>query len=165
MVLFTVMNTTLKPPANPRVARAAGNQVIWAKRARARPKPVPDSSRNRGEFFRLPNQALVTLGLVGGFSVVFMTVNTTMVQSLVAEDFRGRVMSIHQLSWGATALGGMLIGFLAQLAGAPFALTLGGLITALFAGGFVLARLGELARATQATALELSADTSPAGQA
>ena len=49
--------------------------------------------------------ALVTLGLVGGFSVVFMTVNNTMVQSLVAEDFRGRVMSVHQLSgvpprWG-----------------------------------------------------------------
>ncbi len=58
----------------------------------------------------------------------------------------------------------MLIGFLAQLAGAPFALTLGGLITALFAGGLVLARLGELARATQAAALELSAETGPAGQ-
>lgn len=106
--------------------------------------------------------ALVTLGLAGGFSVVFMTVNNTMVQSLVAEDFRGRVMSVHQLSWGATALGGMLIGFLAQLGGAPFALTLGGLITALFAGGLALAKLGELARATQATALELSADTHPA---
>ena len=101
--------------------------------------------------------ALVTLGLAGGFSVVFMTVNNTMVQSLVAEDFRGRVMSVHQLSWGATALGGMLIGFMAQLAGAPFALTLGGLITALFAGGLVLARLGELARASQAATLELSA--------
>ena len=56
-------------------------------------------------------------------------------------------MSVHQLSWGATALGGMLIGFLAQLAGAPFALTLGGLITALLAGGLVLARLRELAGA------------------
>ena len=83
-------------------------------------------------------------------------------QSLVAEDFRGRVMSVHQLNWGATALGGMLIGFLAQLGGAPFALTLAGLITALFAGGLALAKLGELARATQATALELSADTHPA---
>ena len=96
---------------------------------------------------------------------MFITVNNTMVQSLVAEEFRGRVTSVHQLSWGATALGGMLIGFLAQLVGAPFALTLGGLITALFAGGLVLARLGELARATQATALELSSDTGRAGQA
>ena len=86
-------------------------------------------------------------------------------QSLVAEDFRGRVMSVHQLSWGATALGRVLNGFLAQLAGEPFALTLGGLITALFAGGLMLARLGELARATQATALKFSADTGPAGQA
>ncbi len=72
------------------------------------------------------------------------------------------------LSYGLSRCGitgGMLIGFLAQLAGAPFALTLGGLITALFAGGLVLARLGELARATQATALELSGDTHPARRA
>ena len=109
--------------------------------------------------------ALVALGLAGALSVVFMTVNNTMVQSLVAEDFRGRVMSVHQLSWGATALGGMLIGFLAQLAGAPFALTLGGLITALFAGGLALAMRGELDRAAQASALELSADSGPAERA
>ena len=35
-------------------------------------------------------------------------------------------MSIHQLGWGASAVGGLLMGFLAEAVDAPFALTLGG---------------------------------------
>jgi hypothetical protein len=35
-------------------------------------------------------------------------------------------MSIHQLGWGASAIGGLVMGFLAQAIDAPFALTLGG---------------------------------------
>ncbi len=66
-----------------------------------------------------------------------MTVNNTLVQSLVAEGFRGRVMSVHQLSWGATAIGGILVGFLAQTLGAPWALTLGGLVTAVLVGALI----------------------------
>ena len=74
--------------------------------------------------------AVGVMGLVGGFSVMFLTINNTLVQSLVAEEFRGRVMSLHQLAWGATAVGGLLMGFLAQAVDAPFALMLGGLVTA-----------------------------------
>ena len=74
--------------------------------------------------------AVGMMGLVGGFSVMFLTINNTLVQSLVAEEFRGRVMSLHQLTWGATAVGGLLMGSLAQAVDAPFALVLGGLVTA-----------------------------------
>ena len=74
--------------------------------------------------------AVGVMGLVGAFSVMFLTINNTLVQSLVAEEFRGRVMSLHQLAWGATAVGGLLMGFLAQAVDAPFALMLGGLVTA-----------------------------------
>lgn len=45
------------------------------------------------------------------------------------EQYRGRVMSLHQFTWGATALGGLLMGGLAQNFGAPLALTVGGLAT------------------------------------
>ena len=82
--------------------------------------------------------ALVAMGLIGGASVMFMTVNNTLVQSLVAEEFRGRVTSVHQLAWGSTALGGLLMGFLAQAINAPFALLLGGLFTTLATGIIVL---------------------------
>ena len=55
--------------------------------------------------------------------------NTTLMQTLVDEQYRGRVMSLHQFTWGATALGGLLMGGLAQSFGAPLALTVGGLAT------------------------------------
>ena len=74
--------------------------------------------------------SVVAMGLVGGFGVMFVTANSSIVQGLVAEEFRGRVMSIHQLTWGTTSIGGLLLGLLAQSVSAPFALTLGGLVTA-----------------------------------
>jgi uncharacterized protein YybS (DUF2232 family) len=57
--------------------------------------------------------------------------NTTVVQTLVDEEFRGRVMSINQLTWGASALGGLLMGYLAQRFDAPTAMIIGGTIVVL----------------------------------
>jgi len=69
--------------------------------------------------------ALLVAGIMGGFKVVLGTMNTTVVQTLVDEEFRGRVMSINQLTWGASALGGLLMGSLAQRFDAPVAMTFG----------------------------------------
>jgi predicted MFS family arabinose efflux permease len=70
--------------------------------------------------------AIIVSGAIGGFKVVLGTMNTTVVQTLVDEEFRGRVMSINQFTWGASALGGLLMGYLAQRFDAPFAMTVGG---------------------------------------
>jgi len=40
-------------------------------------------------------------------------------------------MSINQLTWGASALGGLMTGYLAQRFDAPLAMTLGGAIAIL----------------------------------
>ncbi|MCH7970705.1 MAG: MFS transporter [Chloroflexi bacterium] len=72
------------------------------------------------------NLAVLIAGIIGGFKVVLGTMNTTVVQTLVAEEFRGRVLSINQLTWGASALGGLLMGYLAQRFDAPTAMTFGG---------------------------------------
>jgi MFS family permease len=72
--------------------------------------------------------AVIISGAIGGFKVVLGTMNTTVVQTLVDEEFRGRVMSINQLTWGASALGGLLMGYLAQRFDAPTAMTLGGAV-------------------------------------
>ncbi len=72
--------------------------------------------------------AILVAGVMGGFKVVLGTMNTTVVQTLVDEEYRGRVMSINQLTWGASALGGLLMGFLAQEFDAPIAMTLGGAV-------------------------------------
>ena len=72
--------------------------------------------------------AAITIGLISGFHVVFQTTSTTLALSLAADEFRGRVMSIHQLSWGATALGGLLMGGLAEWQGVAAAIGFGGLV-------------------------------------
>ena len=70
--------------------------------------------------------AVIVAGFIGGFKVVLRTMSTTVVQTLVDEEFRGRVMSINQFTWGASALGGLLMGYLAQEFNAPTAMTIGG---------------------------------------
>ena len=74
------------------------------------------------------------LVFVAACGSVFGTVNNTLLQSIVDDEYRGRVMSIHQLGWGASAIGGLLMGFLAQTVDVPFALTVSGLVTASVAG-------------------------------
>ena len=44
----------------------------------------------------------------------FNTMGTTIIQSNVKEEFRGRVMSISQLSWGSVAIGAIIVGYLAE---------------------------------------------------
>ena len=75
--------------------------------------------------------ALVIIAVVGASGVTFMTINNTIVQNLVDEEYRGRVMSLHQLTWGSTSIGGFLLGSLAQIINAPFAFLVGGLIAAI----------------------------------
>ena len=89
--------------------------------------------------------AIIVAGVIGGFKVLMGTMNTTVVQTLVDEEFRGRVLSINQLTWGASALGGLLMGYLAQRFDAPFAMTLGGsiaIIATLYVGQSLLRSFG-----------------------
>ena len=72
--------------------------------------------------------AVVLLGLLGGFRVLFGTMSTTVMQIQSDDEFRGRVMSLHQLTWGAMALGSLIMGGLAELAGVSMAIGLGGVL-------------------------------------
>ncbi len=71
--------------------------------------------------------ALAIAGLLGGLSVVKGTMSTTVVQTLTSDTFRGRVMSLMNFTWGAQALGALVMGTLAQLWGAPFAFIVAGI--------------------------------------
>ena len=72
--------------------------------------------------------AVVLLGLLGGFRVLFGTMSTTVMQIQSDDEFRGRVMSLHQLTWGAMALGSLMMGGLAEWAGVSMAIGLGGVL-------------------------------------
>ena len=74
--------------------------------------------------------AALTVGFLGACFVVFQTMSTTLMQTLASDEFRGRVMSVHQLTWGASALGGLLMGVLAVNLGIQEALGLGGTVVA-----------------------------------
>ena len=76
--------------------------------------------------------ALIIAGIVGGLSVIKGTMSTTVVQTVTSDAFRGRVMSLMNFTWGAQAIGGLLMGTLAELWGAPVAFTFAG-ITAIAA--------------------------------
>lgn len=67
--------------------------------------------------------SLLILVLVGGCGILQITSSNTIIQTLVADDKRGRVMSFYALAMvGMMPFGNLLVGSLAQLMGATGAL-------------------------------------------
>jgi MFS family permease len=72
---------------------------------------------------------LLSLGLLflaGLANQVYMTTVNTTLQMTVPNQFRGRVMGVWGLTWSLQPLGGTIAGTLAEFAGVPFAIGLGG---------------------------------------
>ena len=74
--------------------------------------------------------AAPVIAVVGACRVVFQTMNTTLMQTLASNEFRGRVMSLEMFSWGAAAFGGVMMGTLGQYVGVQTAMSLGGIVVA-----------------------------------
>jgi MFS family permease len=72
----------------------------------------------------------VVLALVAGFAMqVLLTASTAVVQVLVPDELRGRVMSVRMIMWGVAPLGIFALGGLAEVTGAPLATAAFGLLT------------------------------------
>jgi MFS family permease len=65
------------------------------------------------------SMALLALIAVGGFQVIYMATTNTMLQLIVPDHLRGRVMSIYALDRGLTPVGALMAGVSAHLIGAP----------------------------------------------
>jgi MFS family permease len=81
--------------------------------------------------------------------IVEMAASNTVLQTLVDDDKRGRVMSFFTMAFmGMTPFGSLLAGFLASKMGAPNTVLIGGLACLLGAGAFAkkLPALRELGR-------------------
>jgi MFS family permease len=93
-------------------------------------------------FFSLSKQILFSLPIifiVGFAMMVQMAASNTVLQSVVEEDKRGRVMSMYTMAFmGTVPIGSLLAGWLAEKIGAPYTLSLGGLCC--IAGAIVFAR-------------------------
>ena len=77
--------------------------------------------------------ALLALAGVGACQVAFMATTNTMLQMIVPDKLRGRVMSIYMLDRGLMPLGAMLAGVTAHFAGAPATVSMMGCVVILLA--------------------------------
>jgi MFS family permease len=86
-----------------------------------------------------PWQAMPALALVGFGVISSVASANTMIQALVADELRGRVMSIFTMAFlGLAPLGSLAAGSLAHVVGAPTALFVGGACS--LAAGLLFAR-------------------------
>lgn len=73
--------------------------------------------------------ALATLVLVGIFQMFFLASTATMLQLIVPDELRGRVLSLYMLDRGFMPLGAMFAGTAAHFIGAPLAVAgMGGVV-------------------------------------
>jgi len=82
-------------------------------------------------LFAISKSFLLSLALaviVAGTGAVFFTVATTLIQSIIPDPLRGRVMGLYVIVWYLPALGSLVIGAAADWVGAPLAVAVGGLI-------------------------------------
>ena len=81
-----------------------------------------------------------------GFSnAIYLNLALTTVQLNCPDELRGRVLSVWNLTWVLTPLGGFLAGGLAQVATASFAVAFGGVAVVVFAA-YLYARVEVLRR-------------------
>jgi MFS family permease len=100
-------------------------------------------------FSRLLCLSLLLMPIAGGAMMQQTAASNTILQTIVHEDKRGRVMSFFSMAFmGMTPFGSLLAGSLASKIGAPKTLILGGAICILGAGWFahLLPTIRELVR-------------------
>jgi MFS family permease len=86
----------------------------------------------------------VVLFFVGFFMIVQMSSSNTLIQSMVPDELRGRVMAAYTMTFmGSGPLGALLAGTVAQNIGAPLTLAIGGALSIVAAIVFGI-RLPEL---------------------
>lgn len=78
--------------------------------------------------------SMAALILVGAFQMVYNSTNNTILQTVVREDVRGRVMSIYMMDQGLVPLGSLLAGALAEGFGPGIAVALMGGAAVVLAG-------------------------------
>jgi MFS family permease len=83
--------------------------------------------------------SLVALTLAGFTMMMQFTSTNTLIQAMVPDQLRGRVMSLYSMMFlGMTPIGSLLAGKIADRVGAPITVAIGGVVT--LAGGLVFAR-------------------------
>lgn len=81
-------------------------------------------------FSRIFLLSIVTLAVAGASMIVQTASSNTLIQSMVPDEFRGRVMSVYMIMFvGMGPFGALLFGAAAEKAGAPATVAIGGALT------------------------------------
>jgi MFS family permease len=76
-------------------------------------------------FSRQPQLSALLIGIAGGAAVNSVATVNSLIQTLVPDEFRGRVLSMHTMAFlGFTPLGSLMIGTLSETLGAPVAMAI-----------------------------------------
>ncbi len=78
--------------------------------------------------------SLLALALVGAFQMVYNSTNNTILQTVVRDDVRGRVMSIYMMDQGLVPLGSVVAGAIAEVSGPGVAVALMGGLAVVLSG-------------------------------
>jgi MFS family permease len=84
--------------------------------------------------------ALVFLAMAGAVSSVYMTLNSTILQEICPDEYRGRVSSVYMITWGLQPFGALPLGVVAERYGAPATVFLGGAACFVFAVAMLVFR-------------------------
>jgi MFS family permease len=68
---------------------------------------------------------IIVVGLVYG---IYSTMNDTLIQSTVDDDYRGRVSATYSMIWGLSPIGGLIAGTLANFVGVQWAIAICGML-------------------------------------
>lgn len=77
--------------------------------------------------------AILVLIVVGAFQVLFMATTNTMLQLIVPDELRGRVMSLYMLDRGLMPAGALFAGVTAHFIGAPATVSMMGAVVIILA--------------------------------
>ena len=80
-------------------------------------------------LFALSNSLLLSMVLIGAAwatAAMYETILSTLLQTSVPNEMRGRVLSFQTFTWGLSGLSGFQTGAIATLLGAPLAIGIGG---------------------------------------
>lgn len=78
--------------------------------------------------------AMLTLICIGSCQMVYMATTNTLLQTIVPDALRGRVMSIYLLDHGLTPVGALLAGVSTELTDAPTTVAMMGIMVIVLAG-------------------------------
>ena len=84
--------------------------------------------------------SMVLLAAAYGMVVAYEATLTTLLQTIVPDEMRGRVLSFQTLTWGMTGFSGFHTGAVAAAVGAPLAIGIGGVVVMLNALRLMLRR-------------------------